>query len=60
VARVLGHTSTKMTLGHYITEQAATDARVAAVDASLSLPNHSASESSPESPTGGPTTALLL
>ena len=45
VARVLGHTSTKMTLDHYIPEEAATDARVAAVDASLSLPNHSGANS---------------
>ena len=60
VARVLGHTSTKMTLGHYVTEEAATAARVAAVDASLSLPNHSESNSDQNSPTGGPTAALLL
>jgi len=52
VARVLGHTSTKMTLGHYITEEAATAARVAAVDASLSLPNHSEAPFGPNSPTG--------
>ena len=35
VARVLGHTSTKTDLDHYITEEAATAARVAAGDASL-------------------------
>ena len=35
VARALGHTSTKMTLEHYITDDAATGARLAAVDASL-------------------------
>ncbi len=35
VARVLGHTSTKMTLGHYITDEAATGARLAAVESSL-------------------------
>ena len=35
VARVLGHTSTKMTLGHYITEEVATGARLAAVQSSL-------------------------
>ena len=52
VARVLGHTSTKMTLGHYITEEVATAARVAAVDASLSLPNHSEAPFGPNSPTG--------
>ncbi|HRI54126.1 MAG TPA: site-specific integrase [Pseudomonadota bacterium] len=51
VARVLGHTSTKMTLGHYITEEAATAARVAAVDASLSLPNHSEASFGSNSPT---------
>ena len=59
VARVLGHTSTKMTLGHYITEEAATAARVAAVDASLSLPNHSQAIFCKNSPTGGPTGNLL-
>ena len=58
VARVLGHTSTKMTLGHYITEEAATAARVAAVDASLSLPNHSEAIFDQNSPTGGPTRSL--
>ena len=52
VARVLGHTSTKMTLGHYITEESATAARVAAVDASLSLPNHSEGTFDASSPTG--------
>lgn len=35
VARALGHTSTKMTLGHYVTDEAATGARLAAVEASL-------------------------
>lgn len=35
VARALGHTSTKMTLGHYVSDDAATGARLAAVDASL-------------------------
>jgi integrase len=35
VARVLGHTSTKMTLSHYITEEAATEARLAAVESFL-------------------------
>ncbi len=60
VARVLGHTSTKMTLDHYITEEAATDARVAAVDASLSLPNHSGTNSDPNSPTVGSTSSSLL
>jgi len=60
VARVLGHTSTKMTLDHYITEEAATDARVAAVDASLSLPNHSGSNSDPNSPTVGSTSSSLF
>ena len=59
VARVLGHTSTKMTLSHYITEEVATAARVAAVDASLSLPNHSEANSSENSPTGGSTSTLL-
>jgi integrase len=59
VARVLGHTSTKMTLGHYVTEETATAARVAAVAASLSLPHHSDSISDPNSPTGGPTGSLL-
>ena len=52
VARVLGHTSTKMTLGHYITEETATAARVAAVDASLSVPNHSEATFGSTSPTG--------
>ena len=60
VARVLGHTSTKMTLGHYVTEQAAADARVAAVEASLSLPNHSAAPSEQKSPTGDPLPPSLL
>ena len=60
VARVLGHTSTKMTLDHYITEEAATDARVAAVDASLSLPNHSGANSDPNSPTVGSTSSSLF
>jgi len=55
VARVLGHTSTKMTLGHYITEEAATAARLAAVQAHLSVPNHSAAPAEQNSPTGGPT-----
>ena len=59
VARVLGHTSTKMTLGHYITEEVVTAARVAAVDAHLSLPNHSEGNSSQNPPTGGPTGSLL-
>jgi integrase len=59
VARVLGHTSTKMTLSHYITEEVATAARVAAVDASLSLPNHSEANSGENSPTGGSTSTLL-
>lgn len=59
VARVLGHTSTKMTLGHYISEEAATAARVAAVEASLSVPNHSAASSDENSPTGGPTRSSL-
>ncbi len=59
VARVLGHTSTKMTLGHYVTEEVATAARVAAVDAHLSLPNHSEANSGENSPTGGPTGTLL-
>ena len=35
VARVLGHASTKMTLSHYITDEAATGARLAAVESSL-------------------------
>lgn len=35
VARALGHTSTKMTLNHYVTDDAATGARLAAVDANL-------------------------
>ncbi len=60
VARVLGHTSTKMTLGHYVTEESATAARVAAVDATLSLPHHSDSISDSNSPTGGQTGSLLL
>ncbi len=59
VARVLGHTSTKMTLGHYVTEEAATAARVAAVEAQLNVPNHSAAHSEQNSPTGGPTGKLL-
>ncbi len=59
VARVLGHTTTKMTLGHYVTEETATAARVAAVDATLSLPHHSDSISGPNSPTSGPTGSLL-
>ena len=59
VARVLGHTSTKMTLGHYVSEEAATAARVAAVEAQLSVPNHSAAHSEQNSPTGGPTGKLL-
>ena len=59
VARVLGHTSTKMTLSHYITEEVATAARVAAVDASLAFPNHSEAKSDENSPTGGSTSSLL-
>ena len=38
VARVLGHTSVKMTLGHYVTDEAATGARLAAVEAALTVP----------------------
>ena len=60
VARVLGHTSTKMTLGHYITEEAATAARVAAVDASLTFLNHSGSRFGENLPTSGPTGSQLL
>lgn len=55
VARVLGHTSTQMTLEHYITEEVATAARVAAVDATLSFQNHSVPRSGQNSPTVGPT-----
>ena len=60
VARVLGHTSTKMTLGHYITEEAATAARVAAVDASLAFHNHSDATFGVNPPTCGPTPSKLL
>ena len=60
VARVLGHTSTKMTLGHYITEEAATAARVAAVDANLASPNHSVPHFGQNPPTSGPTGNSLL
>ncbi len=60
VARVLGHTSTKMTLGHYVTEEAATAARVAAVDASLSLPNHSEAPMAPKLTDGEIEMSLLL
>ena len=59
VARVLGHTSTKMTLGHYITEEVATAARVAAVDASLTFLNHSEIRFGQNSPTSGPTGSNL-
>ena len=47
-------------MGHYITEEVATAARVAAVDASLSLPKHSASTLGPSSPTGGTTSSSLF
>ena len=60
VARVLGHTSTKVTLGHYITEEAATAARVAAVEAHLAFPNHSDAIFRQIPPTGGPTGESLL
>lgn len=48
---MLGHTATKMILGHYVTEEAATAARVAAVEAHLSVSNHSPAVSDPNSPT---------
>ncbi len=43
----------------YISEEAATAARVAAVEAQLSVPNHSAAHSEQNSPTSGPTGKLL-
>ena len=49
-----------MTLGHYITEEAATAARVAAVDASLAFHNHSDATFGQSAPTSGPTPSKLL
>ena len=58
VAWELGHTSTKMTLGH-VRDNAATATRVAAVEASLGVPKPSAGSPEQRSLMGGPTPSSL-
>ena len=59
VAWELGHTSTKMTSGHCVRDNAATAARVAAVEASLGVPKPSAGSPEQLSLMGGPTPSSL-